>query len=945
MRLIIRIAVIGAVLVAAGAPPARAQVGYFGENKIQYRDFDWHVLRGPHVDLYYYPEETRLARVALAYAEESFGVLVDDFGHAPTKRIPLIVYASHSDFEQTNVLPFVPPEGILGVTEFLKRRVTIPFDGNYAEFRHTIRHELVHEFQLSILTEEAANHPRSHRIGAPLWWTEGLAEYWSAGQDSRDEMFLREITINGLLPDLTTLENMSGGIEYALGGALLAWLSREFGEWRIAYLYRNLWRYDSFDAALAGTYGLSLRELNERYLYAFRRMYYPVVVERAPLDVTSDLMTNVAVKPVAYVNPRDSTVHFLFLSPRTGYMTIYDAPWDRPHAARAVVHGERSAEFESFHTFGSRIDVRNGIAVFTSRHLERDALFFLDLADDHVVGRYQFSNLTALTSPSWAPDGRSVVFSGLTVSGVSDLYRLWVPSGRLEQLTDDRFEDIDPSVSPDGHRVVFASDRTAYGVDGAHNLFVLDLATHAARQVTSGDWLDETPRWAPDDRIYFASDRAGVFDIYSIDSLGNGRRETHTLSGAFDPQWVPEKHALLFDGFSGLTFGIFRTPPPGDSSPVATISLPDSVPPTGWAWRELGEKAYADIEAVPYEQHYSLDFAAGDALFAPGIGSAGGLVLVFSDLLSDHVLVATLTSFQASGLGSLLDNLSGNLFYLNQKRRLNWGAGVFRQRGLFYEGDYETIYDETAYGGYLDARWPFSRFTRLEGQIGLEHSNRFDLVGGDIEQPRRIGWLASNYAGLVKDNSLWLATGPIDGERYNITAGVTNDLTNGRFDSWLVSVDERRYFRLAQRAAYAVRVFGYYSSGSHPSPISIGGTWGLRGYPRFGGVTGTRALLINQEIRFPLSDFLTIGFPFGAVRFPGIQGAIFGDVGGAWTSQSGHRSLLGSGGIGLRMPVFFPLVLRLDVGYRFPFGDAAGYGLSDASTGHRFVDFFFGFNY
>jgi len=34
-----------------------AQYGYFGQNKIQYRRFDWRVLRGEHVDLYYYPEE------------------------------------------------------------------------------------------------------------------------------------------------------------------------------------------------------------------------------------------------------------------------------------------------------------------------------------------------------------------------------------------------------------------------------------------------------------------------------------------------------------------------------------------------------------------------------------------------------------------------------------------------------------------------------------------------------------------------------------------------------------------------------------------------------------------------------------------------------------------------------------------------------------------------
>src|SRR5258705_1890368 len=170
-----RLACVIALAMAFAAPPS-AQLGVCGQKKIQYRRFDWRVLRGEHVDLYYYPEEEELGRVALAYAEESYDSLERRFNHAVTRRIPLIVYASHSDFEQTNILPFIPPEGLLGVTEFLKRRVAMPFRGSYSEFRHTLRHELVHVFQLSLSTEVFNRYPRLRQAGVPLWWTQGLAE-------------------------------------------------------------------------------------------------------------------------------------------------------------------------------------------------------------------------------------------------------------------------------------------------------------------------------------------------------------------------------------------------------------------------------------------------------------------------------------------------------------------------------------------------------------------------------------------------------------------------------------------------------------------------------------------------------------------------------------------------------------------------------------------------
>src|SRR5436190_10690255 len=155
------------------APSLSAQYGYFGQNKIQYRRFDWRVLRGEHVDLYYYPEEEELGRVALAYAEASYDTLERRFAHAVRRHVPLIIYASHTDFEQTNILPFTPPEGLLGATEFLKRRVTLPFTGSYADFRHTLRHELVHVFQLSLFSEAVGRHSRTRLPGMPLWRTEG----------------------------------------------------------------------------------------------------------------------------------------------------------------------------------------------------------------------------------------------------------------------------------------------------------------------------------------------------------------------------------------------------------------------------------------------------------------------------------------------------------------------------------------------------------------------------------------------------------------------------------------------------------------------------------------------------------------------------------------------------------------------------------------------------
>jgi len=698
-------------------------------------------------------------------------------------------------------------------------------------------------------------------------------------------------------------------------------------------------------------YGKSLDQLSDEWQYWMRQRYYPAVAAAEPLSLTARLLTRLAIKPAVYWSPdgADSARGVLYFSPSTGYTNIYAQPF-AGGGPRAVVKGERSAEFESFHFFESRIGVSSdGIVAFSSKYFDRDALFFWSLAKQRVVGRYEFPELISILSPAWAPDRRSVVFSGLAVSGYSDLYRLWLADGRLERLTSDRYQDLDPTVGPDGRTVVFSSDRTPFGPQGGRNLFTLDLVTGTIAYLTYGDWRDEQPRWTPDGRIFFASDRDGTYQIYSVDSTGTGRRETNTLNGAFDPQWVDAEHGLVFGGFADLSYNIYVAQPVADRGARAVALARERAAPE-WTWPELASPLYARTDAAPYERKYSLDFAAGDAVVAPGLGSAQGAVFVFSDLLSDHQLYLLLSSFAGSGFGNLLDNFSGTAFYLNQSHRINWGVGAFRQRGLFYEGDFSTLYDETSGGVFADLRYPLSRFTRIEAEYRIEHSSRFDitrpdLVAGGPTEFHRVGWLASNYVSYVRDNTLWLPTGPIDGGRMNLTGGLVNDVSHGRFDTWLVAADYRRYFRTSLRSAFAVRLLGYYAGGERPRRVNIGGSWGLRGYPRYGYVAGTRAWLFNSEWRFPITDFLSIGFPFGVARFPGVQGALFFDLGAASTETALARGTLGSTGLGLRMSLAPPLVLRLDLGYRFHSGSTDGYALPSGSRGPRFVDFFFGFNY
>jgi hypothetical protein len=934
---------------SASSTPLHAQFFAFGQNKVQYRKLDWKIIRGPHVDLYYYPAEAELAPAALAYAEASYDTLSLQFGHEVAARIPLIVYASHTDFEQTNILPFTPPEGLLGVTDFLKRRVALPFRGNFSEFRHTLRHEMVHAFQLDLQSESYHQAPRSGRFAFPLWWSEGLAELWSGGEDARDMMVLRDITLSGRLPQLRPLTYVTGGIVYPLGGRIHRWLADTYGDWRVALMYKELNRYDTFEDAVLATYGRSLDQLSEEFQLAMRRDFYPSVDSLAPLAVLGREITRLAIKPAFLpdTGTRDTGAgpagEVLFVSPASGYATIYrkKLAGGKP---RKVVIGGRTANLESLHPFDSRMDAsRPGFLLFTARYGDRDALVVWDLKRAKIAGRYQFDRLNSILSPMWMPDRRSIVFSGLSETGVSDLYRVRLPDGTLQPLTRDRFQDLDPSPRPDGRRIVFASDRTAGGLEGAVNLFLLDVGSGAVTQLTRGAWVDEAPSWGPDGRVYFTSSRDGVLNVFSVDTLGEGRRETSAWSGAFDAVALPDGSGLLLGGFHDLSWNLYRYPV-DSAARQQRFSIDSGPPPAQWTWATTRDTAAGSAAGEPYRRRLTLDVAAGDAVFVPGYGGAQGIAFLMSDLLGDNLIFGSIGSFQGRRLGSVFENINASAVYLNRQRRLNWGLGAFRTKGRNFEGDNVVAYNETAVGGLGLLRYPLSRFSRIEGTVVVEHSDRVDFTL-PVDQPRRVGWIASHYLSYVHDNSLWIPSGPIDGTRFSLTAGISSDFTNSRFDSYLLSGDWRRYFRLGRHSAYAVRTLGFYSGGDRPRRINIGGTLGLRGYPQFGYILGSHAFMLNQELRFPLLSHLTLGTPFGDIDFPEIQGGLFADAGKATFPSGTERALLGSYGLSFRLAIAPLAVLRLDVGRRFTDGNYAGYSLNGEQKRPGFVSFFFGYNY
>jgi Tol biopolymer transport system component len=577
-------------------------------------------------------------------------------------------------------------------------------------------------------------------------------------------------------------------------------------------------------------------------------------------------------------------------------------------------------------------------------------LYLLDLQSGQT--RQLTHDSFADLQPAWSPDGRTIAFatdrfntdlSSLRIGRYS-LATIDAGGGSIRRLTDSGARQLNPQWSPDGATIYFLSDP-----QGVTNVYRLNVASGQVSQVTNlftgvSGITETSPALSVAERsgrMMYSVFRANGYDLYAID---------HPESAPSEPMTAYQPYGSVSTAQAVL--------PPADRSDQTLVKLLDD------PIRGLPEDSAFAVQ--PYKAGLSLTYvgrpslAIGSSSFGTFVG--GGTSLYFSDLLGNHNLVTGLNV-----QGSLKD-VYAVVGYQNLSHRLNWGV-VAQQTpyltGAFNEGtasvngepalvDQQILDRQTNRDFFGQVFYPFSQVQRLEFSAGYSNisfsselkTQAFSLLSGqqilDQSQDLPAGSalnLGVGSAALVYDNSFFGATSPIFGSRYRLEVSPTIGSLN--FIGGLV--DYRRYFMPVRPFTFATRLMSYGrygKDGEDPrlQPLFLGYPGLVRGYsygsfdasechptsgdpnacPVFDRLLGSRMVVANAELRFPLLGVLGIGSGYYGA-FP-LEFTVFGDGGLAWDSQnepsvfgSGSRDPVFSAGAGLRINLLGFAVAEVDL--------------------------------
>jgi hypothetical protein len=976
-----------------GIPIAHAQ--YFGKNKPKYSRQPFEVLETEHIEWYHYLQKNRplLDRLAMD-AEIWHSAHSRLFKDSLQFKNPIVLYNDHADFQQTNTIfgQIDPSTG--GVTEALKNRVIIPLAFTRQQTHHVLGHELVHAFQFQAI-QQADSTDLDNLRNIPLWLIEGMAEYFSLGKiDPHTAMWMRDAVLHDDIPSISEMSVFLDYFPYRFGHAFMAFLGSVYGDEIIVPLFKRI-ALVGLDQACKDLLGADLNSVSTLWVAFQKRNYTPWLQDSLSLDLPPLLSSLRWIRSYNQMAPAISPngKYVIFLSDMTGLsMDLFLAETrtgDILHKIHSSDSGNDIDNLQFLESSGTWSPDNRHFAFVAFQH-GKNVIVTVDVQKPKRKNIISINGLQAFTQPAWSPDGKSILLTGMK-NGQTDLYLYTLRNKKLTALTQNEFSEIHASWSPDGQFIYYSSDE----VSTPHNKYSFQMCRIRADgseksilDIFSGA-NNLNPQVDTEGNVYFLSDRDGFRQLYRLNAqLDQVEQMTHFQTGisgltpytpAISLSREAGNPALVFSLFNrkmyslhtqtadklmgvevdrdDVHFSAGRLAPKGNEKPeIVQKQLHD--------WKHItSENTDAMRLRRPYKSRLGLDYIGGgtgmgvntSSAFGANTALVGGIDMLFSDMLGDHVMFAGIAMN-----GEILD-AGGMIQYLNRKNRLFWAINAshipFRSGALFYKGPVNII-DE--WGNTLPAiqydllvnrlfqdqingmiQYPFSVNRRMELGLGYarfyerrdlisQYYNEFgQFIGQEryrIPSPGSLD-MFNNMIAYVGDNAKFGIASPLHGWRYRLAA----EAFWGDLQYQTTLLDFRRYVSLYPYINLALRTIQYSRLGRDKDrlfPLYTIDPMLVRGYQRLSlddlrrdfqlessQISGSNLWVGNIECRIPLS-----GHPKMA-RIPSrlflTELAWFADAGVAWSQwgdfTADHKfrpALITSTGISLRINLFGALILE-----------------------------------
>jgi hypothetical protein len=499
----------------------------FGKNRVQYRTFNWQYVSSENFDVYYYDERRRVATEALQYLESEFDRITDLIGYPPYLKTKVFLYNSVTDLQQSNVGMLGQIYTVGAQTEFIKPYVEIAHPGTLDEFKEELVYKvadlMVNEMMFGGSLKDMFQN--AVLLNLPDWFIDGASLYAAKGWNAEMDDYVRQLVQSKRVNRALKLT----GYEAALvGQSIWNFIVEKYGKGSVANILNYTRVIRNEQKSMYITLGVNFKQ----FMLDWKR-FYSSEQEKVGLSYAMPadsnrftakhrktiVYTTIKISPdgknVAYAENDRGKFTVLVKSLENGKETVILTGGNKVFKQSVDTHIPLIS-WSDAHTLGV-IGVKYGQYMF----------WLYDLSTRSTLPR-QLDNFSNIRSFDFSTNGRLAVVSA-DMEGQSDLFLISSRRDRTKRLTNDIFDDFDPSFIPNSSTVVFSSNRTTdttntvkrdfTKVPSNYNLFTynLDTSENVVVRITNTLSKDFYPKAYDENIFYYLSDQRGILNLFKFD--------------------------------------------------------------------------------------------------------------------------------------------------------------------------------------------------------------------------------------------------------------------------------------------------------------------------------------------------------------------------------------------------------------------------------------------
>ncbi len=496
----------------------------FGKNRVQYQNYNWVYYRGDRCDVYFYHKSKQLAQYVLKYASNQIEDMERTFGNALEDKIQFVVYATYADYKESNI-------GLLndnvyntgGQTSIAGNKVILFFDQGYQQFDNQMKSGISAIFISEMLYGGSViSQVRNSALSSlSLWFESGLLSYYASPWDTKIDNEIRNLISTAKYQKLNRLNINESRIA---GHAIWHYVSEKYGALSIPSIISYTRSLRNIDRAFLYSLGVSFNTLYEESVLYYANKYENDLKKSSPEN-------KLLKKQKLYINYSQIKIstdgyNYAWVTNESGQAKIWLMLKDKKKPKRIFKRFHRIDDNPDFSFPLLAWNPNGDIISYAIEEEGKMMIYNYDITTKN-TNKFQIFHLNKITSLSYSPDGKLLIFSGVKDSQ-SDIYVFNLTSRSYTQITNDIYDDFAPQFILNSSKIIFSSNRvndTIYApvnisreaLTSKYNLFLYNYKTKDSvltRLTNTPNYSEIMATEISKNKFVYLSDNNGIVNRY-----------------------------------------------------------------------------------------------------------------------------------------------------------------------------------------------------------------------------------------------------------------------------------------------------------------------------------------------------------------------------------------------------------------------------------------------